>query len=55
MAHGKLRTNHERHLNDNLGPKQEVNDGLWVLVDKPYYCDSLRYKFDTSSVCQEND
>ena len=55
MVHRKLRTNPLRHLNDNLGEKQELNNGLWVLVDKPYYCDSIRYKFEMSSAYQETD
>jgi hypothetical protein len=55
MVHRKLRTNPLRHLNDNLGEKQELNNGLWVLVDKPYYCDSIRYKFETSTAYQETD
>jgi len=55
MVHRKLHTNPLRHLNDNLGEKQNVNNDLWVLVDKPYYCDSVRQKFDTSSAYQDTD
>jgi hypothetical protein len=55
MVHRKLRTNPLRYLNDNSGEKQEVSNGLWALVDKPYYCDSVRHKFDTSSVYQDTD
>ena len=55
MAHRKLSINPEGHLNDNLGKKQELSNGLWVLVAKPYYCDSVRHKFDTSSVYEDID
>jgi len=55
MGDRKLSINALRHLNDNLGEKQDVNNELWVLVDKPYYCDSVRHKFDTSSVYQDTD
>ena len=55
MVNRKLQTNPLRHLNDNLGEKQDVNNELWLLVDKPYYCDSVRHKFDTCSVYQDTD
>jgi len=55
MVHRKLHTNTLRHLNDNFEKKQDVNNGLWALVDKPYYCDSVRHKFDTSSAYQDID
>ena len=50
MVHKKLRPNRLGQLNDNLGEKQNVRNDLWVLVDKPYYCDPVRHKFDTCSV-----
>lgn len=55
MVDRKLRTNPLHHLTDNLGEKQNASNALWVLVDKPYYCDSIKYKFDTSPVRQETD
>jgi len=55
MVHRKLRANPLRHLNNNLREKHDVNNELWVLVDKPYYCDSVRHKFDTSSLYQDTD
>ena len=50
MVHKKLRPNRLGQLNDNLGEKQNVRNDLWVLVDKPYYCDSVKYKIDTSNL-----
>jgi hypothetical protein len=52
MVQRKVRSNRLGQLNDNL-EKQDARNGLWVLVDKPYYCDSVRYKFDSSSVYQD--
>jgi hypothetical protein len=55
MVHSKVRAEPLDHLKDTLEEKQDVSNGLWVLVDKPYYCDSIKYKFDTSSAFQETD
>ena len=55
MALRKLHTNSLHHLNDNLDENQEVDNGLWALVDKPYYCDSVIHKFDRPPVYQETD
>jgi hypothetical protein len=55
MVHSKLRAEPLDHLKDTLEEKQDASNALWVLVDKPYYCDSIKYKFDTSSVYQETD
>jgi hypothetical protein len=42
-------------VNDNLEEKQEVfRDELWMLVDKPYYSDSIRYKFDDAPAYTED-
>jgi len=49
MARKKLRRSRLGQLNDNLGEKQDARNG-WVLVDKPYYCDSVRYKIDASNL-----
>jgi len=46
MPRKKRRRNRLGQLNDNLGEKQDARNG-WVLVDKAYYCDSVRYKIDT--------
>ena len=54
MGDRKLSINALRHLNDNLGEKQDVNNELWVLVDKPYYCDSVKYKIDTSNLSEHD-
>jgi len=55
MVHRKLRGNRLGQLNDTLGEKQDASNELWELVDKPYYCDSVRYKFEPSSLYQETD
>ena len=49
MMDRKLRGNGMGKLYDNL-EKQDVINRLWALVDKPYYCDPVRRKFDSSSV-----
>jgi hypothetical protein len=43
-------------VNDNLEEeKQEAfRDELWMLVDKPYYSDSIRYKFDDTPAYTED-
>jgi hypothetical protein len=46
MVQRKLRSNRLEQLNDNL-EKQDAHNG-WILVDKPYYCESIRRKIDTS-------
>ena len=35
-------------VNDNLEEKKQeaFSNELWMLVAKPYYSDSIRYKFD---------
>jgi hypothetical protein len=55
MVHRKLRGNRLGQLNDTLGEKQDARNELWVLVDKPYYCDSVKYKLETASVYQETE
>lgn len=42
-------------LNDNLEGEQEAfRNELWLLVDKPYYVDSIKYKFDDTLVFTED-
>ena len=43
-------------VNDNLEEeKQEAfRNELWMLVDKPYYSDSIRYKFDNTAAYTED-
>ena len=42
-------------VNDNLEEKQEAfRNDLWTLVDKPYYSDSIRYKFDNTAAYTED-
>jgi len=42
-------------ISDNLeGTKKAFRDELWMLVDKPYYSDSIRYKFDDTPVYTED-
>jgi hypothetical protein len=42
-------------VNDNLEEKQEAfRNELWMLVDKPYYSDSIRYKFDDTPMYTED-
>jgi hypothetical protein len=42
-------------VNDNLEEKQEAfRNELWILVDKPYYSDSIRYKFDNTAAYTED-
>jgi hypothetical protein len=55
MVHSKLHANPLNHLKDTLEEEEDVSNGLWVLVDKAYHCDSIKYKFDMFSVCQETD
>jgi hypothetical protein len=43
MVHRKLLGSRLGQLNDNLGEKQNVRSEFWVLVDKIYYCDSVRH------------
>jgi hypothetical protein len=41
-------------ISDNLEETQKAfRDELWMLVDKPYYSDSIRYKFDETPVYSE--
>ena len=44
-------------VNDNLEEKLEsFRNELWMLVDKPYYSDSIRYKFDdTAAYIEDSD
>jgi len=32
--------------NSNLEKKRKARSEVWILVDKPYYSDSIKYKFD---------
>ena len=42
-------------VKDNLEEKQEAfRNELWLLVDKPYYSDSIRYKFDNTAAYTED-
>lgn len=42
-------------VKDNLEEKQEAfRNELWMLVDKPYYSDSIRYKFDNTAAYTED-
>lgn len=42
-------------VNDNSEEKQEAfRNELMMLVDKPYYSDSIRYKFDDTPVYTED-
>lgn len=42
-------------VNDNLEATQEAfRNELWMLVDKPYYADSIRYKFDGTPAYTED-
>ena len=42
-------------VSDNLEEKQKAfRNELWMLVDKPYYSDSIRYKFDDMPVYTED-
>jgi len=41
-------------VNDKVEEKQgDFRDELWILVDKPYYSDSIRYKFDDTLMYTE--
>ena len=42
-------------MKDNLEGKQEAfRNELWPLVDKSYYADSIKYKFDDALVFTED-
>jgi hypothetical protein len=42
-------------VNDNLEEKQKAfRNEFWMLVDKPYYSDSIRYKFDNPAAYTED-
>jgi hypothetical protein len=43
-------------VNDNLEEEKQESfrNEFWMLVDKPYYSDSIRYKFDGTPAYTED-
>ena len=49
-----MTTNILTQMKDNLEKKQKASNESWILVDKPYFSDSIKYKFDITSAYSED-